>query len=137
MRSSAAAAWCRSTIFTSGKRQRRASSLTPLPSPIAASWPSRGVWENWKSPAGEWVRSFAIITTEPNELCAELHNRMPVVLAPETWPSWLGEGAADQAQLKSLLVPYPSDGMFACPVSPLVGSVRNNDPSLIEPIVLP
>ena len=96
-----------------------------------------GVWENWKSSAGEWVRSFAIVTTAPNELCAQLHNRMPVVLAPETWPSWLGEGAADQAQLKSLLVPYPSDGMFACPVSPLVGSVRNNDPSLIEPIVLP
>ena len=42
-----------------------------------------GLWENWRSPAGEWIRSFAIITTEPNELCAELHNRMPVVLKPE------------------------------------------------------
>jgi putative SOS response-associated peptidase YedK len=41
-----------------------------------------GLWENWRSPAGEWIRSFAIITTEPNELCAELHNRMPVVLKP-------------------------------------------------------
>jgi hypothetical protein len=35
-----------------------------------------GLWENWRSPAGEWIRSFAIITTEPNELCAALHNRM-------------------------------------------------------------
>jgi putative SOS response-associated peptidase YedK len=96
-----------------------------------------GLWENWKSSAGEWVRSFAIVATEPNELCARLHNRMPVVLAPETWPAWLGEEAAEPAQLKSLLVPYPSDGMVAWPVSPLVGSVRNNDPSLIEPIVLP
>jgi putative SOS response-associated peptidase YedK len=96
-----------------------------------------GVWENWKSPAGEWVRSFAIVTTEPNELCAQLHNRMPVVLAPEAWPKWLGEEAAEQGQLKSLLVPYPSDGMVAWPVSQLVGSVRNNDPSLIEPIVFP
>jgi putative SOS response-associated peptidase YedK len=34
-----------------------------------------GLWENWRSPAGEWVRSFAIVTTTPNELCAELHNR--------------------------------------------------------------
>ncbi|HEV2097509.1 MAG TPA: SOS response-associated peptidase family protein [Stellaceae bacterium] len=58
-----------------------------------------GLWEDWQSPAGEWVRSFAIITTQPNELCAELHNRMPVVLAPETWPQWLGETPADQAQL--------------------------------------
>jgi putative SOS response-associated peptidase YedK len=50
-----------------------------------------GLWENWRSPAGEWVRSFAIITTTPNELCVELHNRMPVVLGPEVWPVWLGE----------------------------------------------
>ena len=96
-----------------------------------------GLWENWKSPAGEWVRSFAIITTEPNELCAEQHNRMPVILAPGTWPAWLSEEPADEAQLKSLLAPYPSGGMIAWPVSARVGSVKNNDPSLIEPIVLP
>jgi len=50
-----------------------------------------GLWENWRSPAGEWVRSFAIMTTVPNELCAQLHNRMPVVLKSEAWPVWLGE----------------------------------------------
>jgi putative SOS response-associated peptidase YedK len=38
-----------------------------------------------------WVCSFAIITTSPNDLCAELHNRMPVVLKPGAWPVWLGE----------------------------------------------
>jgi putative SOS response-associated peptidase YedK len=53
-----------------------------------------GLWENWHSPAGEWIRSFAVITTEPNELCAKLHNRMPVVLKPESWPAWLGEEPA-------------------------------------------
>ena len=47
-----------------------------------------GLWENWRSPAGEWIRSFAIITTVPNELCAELHNRMPVVLKPDRWRVW-------------------------------------------------
>jgi putative SOS response-associated peptidase YedK len=44
-----------------------------------------GLWENWRSPRGEWMRSFAIVTTRPNELCAELHNRMPVVLGPAAW----------------------------------------------------
>jgi len=87
-----------------------------------------GLWENWKSSAGEWLRSFAIITTEPNELCGQLHNRMRVVLAPEAWPAWLGEEPADEAQLKSLLVPYPSDGMVCWPVSQRVGNVKNNDP---------
>src|SRR6516162_2309392 len=62
-----------------------------------------GLWETWRSPAGERLRSFAIITTRPNELCAELHNRMPVILGPERWPAWLGEEPTDAARLKALL----------------------------------
>ena len=93
-----------------------------------------GLWDSWRSPAGERVRSFAIITTAPNELCAQLHNRMPAILAPEAWPEWLGEQPADEARLKSLLAPYPSDGMICWPVSARVGNVRNNDSSLIEPV---
>jgi putative SOS response-associated peptidase YedK len=80
------------------------------------------------------VRSFAIITTTPNELCAEIHNRMPVVLKLEAWPVWLGEQPADVPQLTALLAPYPSDDMIAWPVSARVGNVRNNDSSLIEPV---
>jgi putative SOS response-associated peptidase YedK len=93
-----------------------------------------GLWENWRSPAGEWVRSFAIITTTPNDLCAELHDRMPVILARDNWPVWLGEDPADTAQLKALLAPCPSEELTCWPVSPRVGNVKNNDPSLIEPI---
>jgi putative SOS response-associated peptidase YedK len=90
--------------------------------------------ENWHSPAGEWKRSFAIITTAPNELCGKLHNRMPVVPKPDAWPVWLGEDPADLPQLKSLLVPYPSDEMSCWPISARVGSAKNNDASLIEPV---
>jgi putative SOS response-associated peptidase YedK len=92
-----------------------------------------GLRENWRSRAGEWVRSFAIITTTPNELCAELHNRMPVVLKPEAWPVWLGEDPADASSLKALLGPLPSDEMTCWPVSARVGNVKNNDPHLVEP----
>jgi putative SOS response-associated peptidase YedK len=95
-----------------------------------------GLWENWHSPAGEWVRSFAIVTTRPNELCAELHNRMPVVLQPKSWPAWLGEETADAGHLKTLLGPIPADEMTCWPVSQRVGNVKNNDPTLIEPITL-
>jgi putative SOS response-associated peptidase YedK len=93
-----------------------------------------GLWENWRSPAGEWIRSFAIVTCPPNALCAELHNRMPVVLAPESWPIWLGEQPTEPAQLKALLAPYSAEQMVAWPVSARAGNVKNNDPSLIEPI---
>jgi len=93
-----------------------------------------GLWDRWRSPAGEIVRSFTVITTTPNELCAELHNRMPVVLKPETWSMWLGEEPGDPLRLKALLRPYPAEEMVAWPVSPRVGNVKNNDPSLIEPL---
>jgi putative SOS response-associated peptidase YedK len=94
-----------------------------------------GLWETWRSPAGERIRSFAIITTTPNELCAELYNRMPVVLEPTAWPTWLGEEPAEAPHFKALLAPYPSEEIVAWPVSPRVGNVKNNDPSLIEPTV--
>ncbi|HEY4048324.1 MAG TPA: SOS response-associated peptidase family protein [Acidobacteriaceae bacterium] len=95
-----------------------------------------GLWENWRPLAGEWVRSFAIITTTPNDLCAELHNRMPVVLGPQVWPEWLGEKPADLSRLKGLLAPYPSEEMTCWHVSTRVGNVKNNDPTLIEPVAL-
>jgi putative SOS response-associated peptidase YedK len=93
-----------------------------------------GLWENWKSPADEWVRSFTIVTTTPNALCAEIHDRMPVILPPAAWPAWLGETTADSERLKELLAPYPADQMTCWPVSARMGNVKNNDPSLIEPI---
>ena len=69
-----------------------------------------------------------------NELCAELHNRMPAVLQPAAWSLWLGEEPAEPAELKALLKPFPSEETTCWPVSPRVGNVRNNDASLIEPI---
>jgi hypothetical protein len=51
-------------------------------------------------------------------------------------PAWLGEEVPDEVQLKSLLAPYPSEGMTCWPVSSRVGNVKNNDPSLVDPVVL-
>ena len=95
-----------------------------------------GLWETWRSPAQETVRSFTIITTTPNELCAPIHGRMPVILPPETWPEWLGEEPAEDARLKELLGPYPAERMTMWPVDRRVGNVKNNDPSLIDPVSL-
>ena len=112
----------------------------PESSPMLARWRTgrlmalAGLWETWRSPAGEWIRSFAIITTDPNELCAQLHNRKPMVLKPESWPVWLGEKPVDPSELKALLAPFPSEEMTCWPVSARVGNVKHNDASLIEPI---
>jgi len=93
-----------------------------------------GLWDRWKSPQGERINSCTVITIQPNELLAPIHNRMPVILAPEDWPKWLGELPADDNELKALLKPYPSTGMHLWPVGKRVGNVRNNDASLAEPI---
>jgi putative SOS response-associated peptidase YedK len=62
---------------------------------------------------------------------------MAAVLKPEAWPFWLGKKPVDVPLLKALLAPYPSEEMIWWPVSPRVGNVKNNDPSLIEPVSTP
>ncbi|MGH7053440.1 MAG: SOS response-associated peptidase [Stellaceae bacterium] len=98
-----------------------------------------GLWEVWRSPVGdqagsETLRSFTIVTTAANALLAPLHERMPVLLDPADWPLWLGEVPAEPAELKALLRPYPPEALVLWPVSPRVGNVRNNDPTLVEPL---
>ena len=102
-------------FFEWKKTANRQAALCDRAWPIAASWRSPGLWENWRSPAGEWVRSFAIVTTTPNELCAEIHNRMPVILKPEAWPAWLGEEPADTAatQVAAGALPVRRDDLLA------------------------
>jgi putative SOS response-associated peptidase YedK len=69
-----------------------------------------GLWENWKDPeSGEWLRTCTIITGEPNELVAQIHPRMPVILPEQYHAAWLGE--TNDGNLKALLLPYPADQM--------------------------
>lgn len=77
----------------------------------------------------DWLQSFSIITTEPNELTATVHNRMPVILEPTNYERWLDRADADRPPV-DLLRPYQADEMTSHPVDPRVGSVRNNEPSL-------
>lgn len=94
-----------------------------------------GLWERWKDKAsGEIVRSFTIITTSPNELCAPIHDRMPVILDPANYGRWLGEEECDPMRLLMMLKPYPADAMEAFPIGARVGNVNNDDSTLIEPL---
>lgn len=96
-----------------------------------------GLWERWNDrEAGQPLHTFTIITGPPNGLVAPIHNRMPVILPREAWPLWLGEDETNDVTLLGLLRPYPAERMNAFPVGLRVGSVRNNDPALIEPVVL-
>ena len=64
-----------------------------------------GIWENWQRPGtDEWVRTFAIITTNSNELVRPIHDRMPVIIAPQDYDRWLSPLDPDP---RDLLVSYP------------------------------
>jgi len=92
-----------------------------------------GLWERCKDPAsGETVRSFTIVTTAPNALCSPIHNRMPVILDPADFPSWLGEAPAASEQLQAMLRPFPAERMEAHTIGPEIGNVRNDNAALID-----
>ncbi len=84
-----------------------------------------GLWEQWNGPDGQ-VRTFTIVTTEPNEMLAEYHNRMPVVLAPQDVPVWI-DCLADVS-----IAPFPAEAMTARPVSRALNKPGFDDPSCIE-----
>ena len=88
-----------------------------------------GLWEGWRSPDGEVVRTFAIMTTDANATMHELHDRMPVVLEPQAWAVWLGESAEDASDL---MRPARDGVLRLWPVSRAVNSVRNNGPELLD-----
>ena len=93
-----------------------------------------GLWASWRDPdTEERVVSCTIVTTEPNELLADIHNRMPVVLPADTWDQWLDREFKNADALQAMLTPSV-EALEAHPVSTLVNSVRNNLPDCIVPL---
>jgi putative SOS response-associated peptidase YedK len=98
-----------------------------------------GVWEVWRpetEPEADLLRTCAIVTTRANELMAPIHDRMPVLLAPDDWSSWLDPGT-DLGTVQGLLVPAPDEWFEVYPISSLVNNVRNDGPELLEPLPPP
>ena len=92
-----------------------------------------GLYESWQPQPEQWQRTFTIVTTEPNTLLAPIHNRMPVVLPEDAVDAWLDPQEQDFEKLKQLLRPVSDDYLVARRVSQRANSVKNDDPSLIEP----
>ncbi|MBI4063449.1 MAG: SOS response-associated peptidase [Elusimicrobia bacterium] len=93
-----------------------------------------GLWDVWKKPDGGELRSFTIITTEPNDFMKAIHNRMPVILRQKDEEMWLDPDLKDTSKLLPLLVPFASKEMDAYEVSTIVNSPQNDDPQCIAPV---
>ena len=89
-----------------------------------------GIWENWRSPSGEWIRTFAVITVPANALVAQIHDRMPAILRPADYERWLGA----EPDPRDLMITFPAEPMRMWPISRRVNSWENDDADLLTPV---
>ena len=90
-----------------------------------------GIWEEYESISGEIQHTFLILTTSPNEVVSEVHDRMPVILSRENEKKWLDKYSS-QDELLKMLNSYPAELMLSYTVSPMVNSVQNDSPGIIR-----
>jgi putative SOS response-associated peptidase YedK len=93
-----------------------------------------GLYDRWTGSDGNCLCTYTIITTEPNELAAKIHNRMPSILLPEHEDRWLSKTLTNAGDLKKLLAPFPAKNMEMYPVSPLVNTPEADDERIIRPL---
>ncbi|CAM5794795.1 SOS response-associated peptidase [Brevibacillus borstelensis] len=116
-------------ITDRGKQPMRITMLNGEPFAFA------GLFDTWTRPDGQKVHTCTIITTQPNEVVKDTHDRMPVILRQEDEAIWLDREKFDAELLESLLVPYDFTKMRAYPVPSIVGSPKNDTPECIKEIV--
>lgn len=91
-----------------------------------------GLYDTWIREDGTKISSCTVITTSPNDVLQEIHDRMPVILRREDESTWLDRSTNDPASLEKLLKPYPAEEMTHYSVSPQVGNVKNDNPECIK-----
>jgi putative SOS response-associated peptidase YedK len=94
-----------------------------------------GLWESWKAPEGQELRSCTIITCPANAAVAQVHERMPVILDRESCWKWLEDQRIPE--LQSLLAAYPADKMITFPVSRSVNDPARDSKDLVVPVKMP
>jgi putative SOS response-associated peptidase YedK len=97
-----------------------------------------GLWDRWVSPEdGEVIQSCSIIVREAGEFTRPLHHRMPVIVPPEKFSTWLGEGGNDMPAVQRVMDDATDNGLVVHPVSKRVNSPRNDDAACLEAVELP
>jgi putative SOS response-associated peptidase YedK len=86
-----------------------------------------GLWDRWRDPSGNAVETCSILTTTPNAVTSPVHDRMPVILDPDSYDLWLDPGMRDVAAASDLLKPYDARLMRCYPISTRINSVVNDD----------
>ena len=86
-----------------------------------------GIWDGWRNSEGHWIKTCSILTTTPNALTSAVHDRMPVILDPDSYDLWLDPGMQNVTAVSELLKPYEGSRMRCFPISGRVNNVKNDD----------
>jgi len=86
-----------------------------------------GLWDRWKDPSGQWIKSCSILTTTPNAVTSPVHDRMPVILDPDNYDLWLDPGMNNVEAASELLKPFDARLMRCYPVNTQINQVANDD----------
>jgi putative SOS response-associated peptidase YedK len=95
-----------------------------------------GIWDRWRDPSGGWIKTCSILTTTPNAVTLVVHDRMPVILDPDSYDLWLDPGMRDAAAASELLKPCDARLMRSYPVGNRVNNVANDDEECSHPVEL-
>ena len=95
-----------------------------------------GLWDRWKDPSGNWMKTCSILTTTPNAVTAPIHDRMPVILDPDNYGLWLDPGMQNVVEVSELLKPYDARIMRCYPVRTRINHVANDDAECSVPVEL-
>lgn len=95
-----------------------------------------GLWDEWSSPDGEIIESCTVLTTGPNSLVADLHDRMPVIVPPDKYELWLDPEVTDFEAIRDILEPYDANLMRRYPVSMKLNNSRIDDAESASPVTL-
>jgi putative SOS response-associated peptidase YedK len=96
-----------------------------------------GIWDHWRDTNNNIVETFSILTTSPNAVTAAVHDRMPVILDPDSYDLWLDPGVQDASWASELLKPYDAQLMRCYPISTRINHVANDDEECSAPLELP
>jgi putative SOS response-associated peptidase YedK len=95
-----------------------------------------GLWDGWKDSSGNWVRTCSILTTTPNAVTSAVHDRMPVILHPDSYDLWLDPAMQNVTAISELLKPFDARLMRCYPISTRINHVANDDEECSRPVVL-
>jgi putative SOS response-associated peptidase YedK len=93
-----------------------------------------GVWDRWRDPNGQWIKSCSILTTTPNAVTSAVHDRMPVILDRADYDLWLDPGMTNVEAVSAMLKPHDARTMRCYPVSTRVNHVANDDAECSTPV---